>query len=127
MLQELRNYFDRRRRLEEVAVMDEATLRDLGQSRDRIATMVSLPPDVPERVAGMAAIFGVARAEVTARRGDYLDMLEVCGRCHSRAACDRQLALGEAAHAGDSEFCANRTAFAHLAGPAAPLPPRAEA
>jgi hypothetical protein len=102
----------RLRELAEIQDLSEADLNDLALSRDQLRALVEIPPDVADRVARMAQIFGLTPEDLTADRGEYVDVLATCSTCQTRAECAHEMAKGDAADAENCGFCVNAGTFA---------------
>jgi uncharacterized protein YjiS (DUF1127 family) len=101
--------------LKEIENISDTELDDLGMSRDQIEAFVRMPHDVPDRVAAMAAIFGLTEEQIKEHHEEYLDLLYTCGQCRDRKACRHLLDMGTAARPQDASFCLNRQNFADKA------------
>jgi hypothetical protein len=93
-------------------------LADLGLTRDQADRLANLPRAVPERMAAMAAIFGLSQAELEASCDDWLSLAEACADCRHKGECRRTLDRGPAASRTETDFCPNA---AHYAGLSAAL------
>jgi hypothetical protein len=89
-------------------------LADLGLTRDQADRLAHLPRAVPERMAAMAAIFGLSQAELEASRDDWLAFAETCADCRHKGACRSTLAKGPAALRTETDFCPNAAQYASL-------------
>lgn len=104
----LQRFLHRQRERNAVAALTEEELDDLGLSRDRALRLASMSPDVPQRVAGMAGLFGVSGADLQRDRDTWLEMLETCEDCTKLDACRRLRLLEDFATAEQAGFCPNR-------------------
>lgn len=111
MLEGFRNFLRHLREMREADALTDRELADLGLSRDQLHFFLNLRPDVPERVAAMARIFGVDEADLRAIHGEYLDILGTCGTCADRGACGVALAEGSLKGPEDCTFCPNWDIF----------------
>jgi hypothetical protein len=115
MFDRIRALIVRWHELKEIEALSERDLDDLGMTRDQVRAFAAMPPDVPDRVAAMGAIFGLNPAELKANHALWLDLLETCGGCGDRGACGLVLAKGDLGRAADCSFCRNRVTFEGLA------------
>lgn len=115
MFDRLKATLERWRTIDEVSRLDPREKMDLGLGAGELDEIVRFPSDVPERMTRMAAIHGLAPADIRADRGEYLDLLEVCGHCGERRQCGRALASAEGATAASMGFCPNHEAYERLA------------
>lgn len=115
MLTRLRALIDRWHQLKTVEALTDRDLDDLGMTRAQIQAFVTMPADVPDRVARMAAIFGIPEADLKANYADYLELLGTCGHCPDRAACSLLLHKGDIARPADATFCPNAPIYADRA------------
>lgn len=115
MFDRIKTLLERWHEIREVAALSDRDIADLGMTRDQLAHFVRMPADVEDRVAHMAAIFGLSEGEVKANHAQWLDLLEVCGGCTDRVSCAHVLAKGAEAHSADCGFCHNRASFEALA------------
>ena len=115
MFDRIKSLIDRWNTLKEIDALSEHELSDLGMTRDQVRRFVQMPADVADRVAHMAAIFGLSDADLHKHHDAYVTLLETCGGCRERRACSRVLALGEAASPGMCSFCLNAESFATAA------------
>lgn len=114
MFNRIRRFFELARDADAVAALSERELADLGVSRDQALNLVSLPPDVPGRVAAMGRIFGLSEQELTRDRVAWRELLETCHHCRALPACRRFLGQrpgGEGARHEAAGFCPNRASF----------------
>ena len=107
MLSRIRALIDRYQQLKTVEALSDRDLADLGMTRRQVEDFIRMPPDVPDRVARMAAIFGLSEAEVKANHAEYLELLGTCAQCRDRAACALVLAKWEIARPAEATFCPN--------------------
>ena len=107
MLTRLRALLDRYAQLKTVEALSDRDLDDLGMTRAQVEAFVTMPADVPDRVARMAAIFGIPVAELKANHADYLELLGTCAHCADRAACALVLHKGDLAQPAEAAFCPN--------------------
>jgi len=112
MLDRIRALLDRWHQLKTIESLTDRDLDDLGMTRSQIEAFVTMPADVPGRVARMAAIFGIPEAELKANHADYLELLGTCAHCRDRAACALVLHKGEIAAPKDATFCPNAPIYA---------------
>ena len=115
MLTRLRALIDRWHQIKTVEALTDRDLDDLGMSRAQIQAFVTMPADVPDRVARMAAIFGIPETDLKANHADYLELLGTCAHCRDRAACSLLLHRGDIAQPKDAAFCPNAPVYAHRA------------
>ena len=101
--------------LQEVDAMSDRDLDDLGMTRHQVTLFVQMPKDVPDRVAAMAEIFGLSDAEVKANHARYVEILEVCGTCGYRGACQLVLDRGELSRPIEASFCPNARDYTDMA------------
>ncbi len=99
----------------EAAEMSDRDLEDIGLSRSQLQHLVTMPADVPQRVAAMGQIFGLDEAKLRADPPSYVWMLERCGACGDRGACGLVLDRGELSRPRDAAFCPNAADFVDLA------------
>ena len=119
MLEQIRALVTRWRALKEVDSLTDRDLMDLGMTRTQVETFARMPLDVADRVAAMAANFGIGAADLKANYEEYLELLSTCGRCQDRAACGLVLAKGELARPSEAAFCPNAPVFAQMGNLAA--------
>ncbi|MBC2834275.1 DUF1127 domain-containing protein [Paragemmobacter straminiformis] len=112
MFDRIRAFLDRWHDLKSVDALSDRELDDLGMSRAQIAEFIAIPADVPDRIARMAAVFGIPEAELQARRADYLELLSTCHHCPDRAACTLALHKGDIRSPADAAFCPNAEIYA---------------
>ena len=115
MFQRIKALVDHWHQLNEVESMTDRDLDDLGMTRDQVEAFVRMPPDVPDRVAAMAAIFGLTETQIKADHDAYVDLLQTCGHCRERGACALVLERGDLSRPADAGFCKNKFAFANQA------------
>lgn len=106
MMERLRNLLHRWRSLDELDKLGERELADLGLSRYELEELVTMSPEVPERMARMAAVFGLTVEDIRALRNEYLELLENCGHCEAVGQCRHMLDAGTA-QPGNVGFCPN--------------------
>lgn len=111
MFERIKALMDRWHDIKEVSQLTERDLDDLGMSRDQVEAFARMPRDISERVAHMAAIFGLSEAELKVNHEDYLGILSTCGACRERGKCTHLLAKGQSAHPAEAMFCGNAEAF----------------
>lgn len=116
MLKRIRALAGRAQGLRQVASLSDRALADAGLSRDQAEAFVSMPRDVPERVAAMARLFGLGAGEVMADRASHIQLLLTCAECLDRAACRQVLDRGPLSRPRDADFCLNKRRFARRAG-----------
>ena len=119
MLTRIRALIDRWQQLKTVEALTDRDLADLGMTRAQVEAFIRMPSDVPDRVARMAAIFGIPEAELKANHADYLELLGTCAHCRDRAACALTLARGTDARPSEAAFCPNAPIYAGQATAAA--------
>ena len=115
MLSRLRALLDRWHQLNSLEALSDRDLDDLGMTRAQVQAFITMPADVPDRVARMAAIFGVPDADLKANHADYLELLGTCAHCADRAACALVLQKGDIARPADAGFCPNAPVYADRA------------
>lgn len=115
MLERLRELSARWREIKEVGALSDRDLDDLGMSRAQVEAFVRMPRDTADRMAYMAANFGITEDDLKADYAAYLELLGTCGHCQDRAACAVVLAKGDLARPSDCAFCPNASAFAGMA------------
>ena len=101
--------------LKEIDALTDRDLDDLGMTRDQVRRFSRMPADIAGRVAHMATIFGLSDDDLHKDHAAYLEMLELCGTCTDRTACDRVRALGDQATPAICGFCRNADSFASAA------------
>jgi hypothetical protein len=114
MFDRIKALVDRWHDLREVESLTDRDLEDLGMSRAQVLHFTRMPYDVADRVAHMAAVFGLTEDELQKDYGAYLDLLDTCGGCTERGPCARILASGQASP-DRCLFCPNAPAFAAAA------------
>ncbi|WP_434613740.1 DUF1127 domain-containing protein [Tabrizicola sp. M-4] len=119
MLTRLRALLDRWHQLKAVEALTDRDLDDLGMTRAQVMAFATMPADVPDRVARMAAIFGIPEADLKANYADYLELLGTCAHCTDRAACSLMLRKGDIARPQDATFCPNAPIYTERARTAA--------
>lgn len=119
MFDRIRALLDRWHDLKSVDALSDRDLDDLGMSRSQLAEFISIPADVPDRIARMAAVFGIPEAELQANRADYLELLGSCHHCKDKASCSLALHKGEIRTPADATFCPNAGLYADRANIAA--------
>ena len=115
MLERLKELAARWRDIKEIDALTDRDLHDLGMSRAQIEAFARMPRDTAERMAHMAANFGITEAELKADYSLYLELMGTCGNCHDRASCALVLSKGDLARPSDCAFCPNAGAFAGMA------------
>lgn len=116
MLERIRALVDRWREIKEIDALTDRDLDDLGLSRAQVQAFARIPPDTPDRMAAMAANFGISADDLRRNHAEYLDLLGTCGTCHDRATCALVLAKREIARPSDCAFCPNAHDFAAMTG-----------
>jgi len=111
MLTRIRALIDRWHQLKSLENLTDRDLADLGMSRGQVEAFILMPRDVPDRVARMAALFGIPEAELKANHADYLELLGTCGQCTDRTACARLLQKADA-RPEEAAFCPNTPLYA---------------
>lgn len=119
MLARIRALIERWQQLKTLDALTDRDLADLGMTRGQVEAFIRMPPDVPDRVARMAAIFGIPEAELKANHTEYLELLGTCAQCRDRGACALVLARGDIARPAEAGFCPNAPAYAALGTAAA--------
>jgi len=119
MLNQIRRFLDRFDQLKQVDALSDHDLTDLGMTRAQVTAFATMPADVPDRVAAMAAIFGIPAAELKSNRADYLELLGTCADCRQRARCARVLHDAQHAQPADATFCPNAPIYTAQAAHAA--------
>jgi uncharacterized protein YjiS (DUF1127 family) len=119
MLARIRALIDRWHQIKSLDTLTDRDLADLGMSRAQVEAFILMPQDVPDRVARMAAIFGIPEVELKANHTDYLELLGTCAQCRDRAACALVLQKGDIARPKDADFCPNSGIYAHRSSIAA--------
>lgn len=114
MLERIRALVERWHELKEVEALTERDLDDLGMSRGQVEAFARMPHDTPDRMAAMAANFGISAEDLHANHGEYLELLGTCGTCRDRATCASVLAKKQLARPSDCAFCPNAPAFAEM-------------
>ncbi|MBU9699586.1 DUF1127 domain-containing protein [Rhodobacteraceae bacterium HSP-20] len=112
MLTRLRAFLDRWHQLKAIETLTDRDLDDLGMTRAQLEAFATMRPDVPDRVARMAAIFGIPESDLKANYADYLELLGTCSHCADRAACSLLLHSGDLARPRDATFCPNAPVYA---------------
>lgn len=119
MLERIKAFVGRWRTLQEVGVLTDRDLDDLGMTRGQVEAFARMPHDAPDRMAAMAANFGISEAELKQNHAAYLDLLGTCGTCQDRATCAVVLSKKDLVRPSDCAFCPNAHDFAALTGRAA--------
>lgn len=114
MLEQLRAIFDQWHRIKEVQALTDRDIADLGISRGQLEHLMRLSADVPDRMAQMAAVFGLSPEQVERHHATYLDLLETCDRCGRKGDCRRALARGDL-QPGQVDFCPNAPSYVEMA------------
>lgn len=121
MFERIREWRARARSLAEVAAMSDHDLADLGLGRDQALKLAAAPADTVERMAQMAAIFGIEPARLHADHNTMMALAETCADCRERGACTAALAEEAArpgsVHASECGFCANAADYRMLRRP----------
>lgn len=91
--------------------MADRDMADLGLSGGQREQFNRMPADTQDRVTAMARVFGLSAGAVKRDHGNWLDLVETCGSCTDRAACERLLQKGECANPRDAQFCPNHRSF----------------
>jgi len=112
MFDRLKSLLKRWRDTADVESLTERDLSDLGVTRDQVRRFVRMPPDVPNRVVAMGAIYGLSEGELRRNHQTWTDLLEICATCPDRGACRHVLAKAALANPRDAAFCPNRDNFA---------------
>lgn len=122
MWDQFRAHQARKRDLKEIEALTERDLDDLGLNRAQMLALAWLPQDAPDRMAQMAAHYGLDRTALQDDRATFLNLLGTCGTCHDRAACADLLARSGPLSRAETGFCPNAGQFAAMAesGPATP-------
>lgn len=115
MLERIRAMVERWKELKEIDALSDRDLDDLGMSRSQLEAFARMPHDAPDRMAAMAANFGIPEDDLKANHAEYLELLGTCGTCHDRATCALVLAKKDLARPSDCAFCPNSRSFAELA------------
>lgn len=115
MLERLKELSARWREIKEVEALTDRDLDDLGMSRAQIEAFARMPRDTADRMAHMAANFGITEDALKEDHALYLELLGTCGNCRDRATCALVLAKGDLARPSDCAFCPNATSFAGIA------------
>lgn len=113
MLARIRALIDRWQQLKTLDALTDRDLADLGMSRAQVESFIRMPPDVPDRVARMAAIFGIPEADLKANHAEYLELLGTCAQCRERGACGLVLARGDISRPSEAAFCPNAQTYAN--------------
>jgi hypothetical protein len=112
MFERLKAMRARMKELAEIDALTEGDLIDLGLSRDQMRALIEIPKGVTDRVAAMAAIFGISDVELAADRSEYVDVLCNCKGCRSLGDCGQELSKGDMADPENCGFCVNAGTFA---------------
>ncbi|MDT8854003.1 DUF1127 domain-containing protein [Paracoccaceae bacterium Fryx2] len=105
---------DQWRSLQEVSHLSDRELDDMGMTREQVVRFVRMPAAVPERMAKMAAVFGLTEAELQQAYAEYLDLMETCATCGARKVCVSALAHADDLEPADCGFCPNAAAYAEM-------------
>ncbi|MBD1204897.1 MAG: DUF1127 domain-containing protein [Rhodobacteraceae bacterium] len=111
MLARIRALIDRWQQLKTLDALTDRDLADLGMTRGQVEAFIRMPPDVPDRVARMASIFGITDSDLKANHAAYLELLGTCAQCRDRGACSLVLARGDVARPSEAAFCPNARLF----------------
>jgi hypothetical protein len=95
----------------EIMALTQRDLDELDVTRDQLLRLARMPANLSDRVAAMAAIFGVNAADLQFPRADYVAILDNCNACHALKHCAHVLA-DPSAKPADCSFCPNAEAFA---------------
>jgi hypothetical protein len=98
----------------EIDAMSDLDLQELGVSRAQLHHLAAMPAHLGDRVAAMAAIFGVKAEDLQFPRPDFYQMLNNCEHCTAGKECAHMLAK-RGADPAECGFCPNAEAFAALA------------
>lgn len=109
----LRTLIERWRDAKSIDALSDVDLSDLGFSREQLQRFMQMPPDVPDRVVAMGAIFGLSEGELRRDHAEWAELLETCGTCPDRASCKLVLNKGDLANPRDAAFCPNRRTFSN--------------
>lgn len=112
MFDRLLRLFARAGDRDSVAALDDRELADLGLTRDQALNLARLPAWVPDRVAAMGRLFGLAEADLIRDRGLWEDLLLTCRDCRQLAACRRLLDRDDRPEPTEAAFCPNAARFA---------------
>lgn len=112
MLERVRRFFAMATDVDEVELLSDRELADLGLSRDQARNLARLPDDVPGRIAAMGRIFGLTEADLVRDRGEWEELLLTCNACREQGACRRLLARADTADPTEASFCPNAGRFA---------------
>ena len=115
MFDRIKTLLQRRSEIREVNALRDSDLHDLGLSRGQLMAFLHMPHDVQDRLAAMAALFGVPEDELRRTHAGWLDLMTSCGHCTARRACSELLARGRLDSPEDAHFCPNRHEFQALA------------
>ena len=116
MLERIRALVDRWRELKEIDALTDRDLDDLGMTRAQVTAFARMPHDAPDRMAAMAANFGISAENLRANHAQYLELLGTCGSCRDRATCALVLAKKALVRPSDCAFCPNAHDFAAMVG-----------
>lgn len=116
MLERIRALVDRWRELKEIDALADRDLDDLGMTRAQVTAFARMPHDAPDRMAAMAANFGISAENLRANHAQYLELLGTCGSCRDRATCALVLAKKALVGPSDCAFCPNAHDFAAMVG-----------
>lgn len=120
MFERIKTLMQRWHDIKEINALSDRDLADLGMSRGQVEAFARMPRDISDRVAHMAAVFGLSNAELHMNHEAYLGLLSTCGTCRDRAQCSHVLARGALATPAEAGFCLNAESFAaQAAHPAA--------
>jgi hypothetical protein len=118
MLDTLRRVLARWEALSVAGGPTDRDLAELGLSRDQADRLAALPPGVPARMRGIAAIFGLPPAAIEANRADWIELAEICSGCGEGRACGAALAEPDRATPTEvAAFCPNARHYSFLALP----------
>lgn len=99
----------------QVEALGPAAAADFGVTLADVAATARQPGDVAERIARMAAVFGVEAALTRLDRYHAQDMARTCAGCPSRAVCARALHRADLPAVAQVDFCPNAPAYRALA------------
>jgi hypothetical protein len=115
MLDWLRDYLQQRAARREAAALSASDLQNIGLTRAEAEALFSMPPEITGRVARMASVYELTRADIRRDGAAYRDLVAGCALCSRVRECGERLADVSQLSPGDVSFCPNSAAFARLA------------
>jgi cytochrome c553 len=111
----LRNLLKQRSGAQVVPGMTARDLSDIALSRADMLALITAPPQLADRVASMAAAFGVTDEMISQDRRVHTEILTACATCPHGDRCDYTFAMDLPIIQADLQDCPNRAIYVDLA------------